>query len=450
MKLYSLRRATFLSLILPLLLSLVLVAGSGLLSARSAIAVLRDHEMEQEAVFLQMLSVHEAAEGERLGVVRSTESFGLRALQAHGAGFRIWAGRMVMTSAGTLPAPGAAPPPPGFADLDDGTTRWRRYALGGGAEPLTVEIVEPAAVRMALAWRMARALVVPMLVLVLAVAVIATLRLTAAIRPIADLSHELDRRDSGDLQPLAGGRIPREVAPLVAAINDLMGRLGRAIAREREFADNAAHELRTPLAALKARAQATRQALGGDPAAQRSLAELDAAVDRTTGVIEQLLLLSRIDSQADGAAARRFAPVDLSRLAADVAREIAPAALAKGLDLAAEITPGLVLDGNADSLAILIRNLLDNAVRYTPPGGQVTIALDPGASGGAELRVADTGPGMSADQIARAFERFTRFDPDQPGSGLGLSIAKQVVAQHGGTIALTSPDEGGLVCTVRL
>ncbi|MDE2619984.1 MAG: hypothetical protein KGL54_07445 [Sphingomonadales bacterium] len=446
MKLYSLRRATFLSLLVPMLLSLVLVAGSGLLTGRSAISVLRDHEMEQEAVFLQMLAAHEAAEGERLGMIRSTESFGLRELQAEGAGFRIWAGNMVMTEAGRLPPAGQTPPPAGFADVGGSDGNWRRYAMHATDQPLVVEIAEPGAVRHALTWRMARSLIAPMLLLIAAVAVIATLRLTRALRPLSLLSAELDRRDSGDLRPLSGLTMPVEVAPLANAVNDLMARLGQAIAREREFADNAAHELRTPLAALKTRAQATRALLTGNPEAAQALDSLVAAVDRMTGVIEQLLLMARLDSSQE-----QSGPVDLWRLATDVAREAAPAAIAKHQDFAADIAPGLVVTGNADALSIVIRNLLDNAIRYTPARGSIQIRAmaTEGENPEAVIIVEDDGPGLG-DKLDRAFERFTRFDSGQPGSGLGLSLVNEIVRRHGGTVTLANRAEGGLRCEVRL
>lgn len=450
MKTYSLRRTTFLSLMVPMLLSLVLVAGAGLLSARWSIAVLRDHEMEQEAVFLHMLAVHEAAEGEQLGIVRSSESFGLGEVQAKGAGFRIWAGNLVMTSAGTLPPAGPAPPAAGFADFRHNGQSWRRYvatspAPDGQARSVTVEIAEPTSLRSALTWRMVRLLVLPMLGLIVTVAAIATLRLTAAIRPIADLSLELDRRDSTDLTPLAGSRIPEEVAPLVAAINELMQRLGQTISREREFAANAAHELRTPLAALKARAQATQQVLADNPTATASLEALNVAVDRTVGAMEHLLLLSEVDR-----AREHFGPVDLSALTTVVAREFAPAALARDQELDARITPGLCLHGNADTVAILLRNLLDNAVRYTGSGQSIRVTLE--ACGGQELKlkVEDSGAGLRPEQREAAYERYQRFNCDVPGNGLGLAITQRIVELHGGSIVLADSDLGGLAAIVRL
>lgn len=447
MKLYSLRHATFLSLLVPMLLSLALVAGSGLLAARSAIGILRDHEMEQEARFLQTLVNHEVAEGERLGVIRSTESFGLRELQAGGSGFRIWAGEVVMTEAGRLPRAGASAPPAGFSDLHDGGQAWRRLVVRTADQPLVVEIAEPLAMRDTLTWRMVRSLIVPMLLLIVAVAAIATWRLTRALRPLTLLSAELDRRDSADLRPLAGLRIPIEVAPLVAAINDLMARLGRAITREREFVDNAAHELRTPLAALKTRAQATRAQLTGNAEATRSLDLLVAAVDRMTGVIEQLLLMARLDGTPE-----QFGPVDLSQLATDIAREAAAAAVARHQEFVAEIAPALSVRGSADALAIALRNLLDNAVRYTPAGGHVRIAaFQAEASGQPDVRiiVEDDGPGLG-EQPERAFARFARFDRGSSGSGLGLSLVQETIRRHDGTVTLENRSEGGLRCTVRL
>lgn len=269
MKLYSLTRATFGALLIPTVLAIMLVSASALLVAQRAISALRDHEMEQEAAFLMTLSLHEAVEGERLGVIQADESYGVRQLRANGTGFRIWSGDVILTAAGSLPD-AAVPLPTGHDDVSANGKHWRRYALRHTQLPITVEMAEPAEVRSELTWRMAGSLIGPMLLLIVAVGIIAWWQIAASVRPMIRISREIDSRDIDDLDPLRGERIPQEIAPLVVAVNELMIRLGKALEREREFTDNAAHELRTPLAALKTRAQVAERALAGLPASKLS------------------------------------------------------------------------------------------------------------------------------------------------------------------------------------
>lgn len=445
MKLYSLRRATFTALFIPAVLAMVLVAVSGLISANRAVSTLRDHEMEQEGAFLLMLSLHEATEGETLGVIRSSESYRLQQLRAGGTGFRIWSDDTIMTTTGSLPASQQTAPDPGFADVAAGGSQWRRFALRHPTLPVTVEVVEPTAMRNTLTWRMAASLIGPMVLLIIAVSLIASYQIASALRPMEEISRDIDARDSEDLRPIGGRRIPKEIAPLLVAVNDLMKRLRSAIEREREFTDNAAHELRTPLAALKTRAQIAERALADHPNQQAELSSLSAAVDRATGVIEQLLMLSRLQG---GHA--HFDRIDLSRLTEDVARELAIHAIAKNQDMEARIAPGVIVRGNDDSLRMVLRNLIDNAIRYAQAKGHISIELGLDESGRALLSIADDGPGIPPDRLERAFERFTRFSHGEQGSGLGLSIVERVVHMHGGTITLRLAEPTGLICDIRL
>lgn len=444
MKLYSLRRATFTALIAPMLVALVLVAVSGLLSAHRAIDNLRDHEMAQEAAFLMTLALHEVAEGEKLGKVSSPEAYGLDQIEKQGTGYRIWSDNAVTTSDGSLPLADARTPQAGFADIEAGGVAWRRFVMRHPQLSLAVEVAEPESLRSALMWQMVGSLVLPLLALILAVSLIASLRVAAAMRPMDAISRDIAAREAGDLAPLTGRSIPREIAPLVEAIDDLMRRLGQELEREREFTDNAAHELRTPLAALKMRAQLAERALAGLPEHRRTLAALVPAIDRMTGVVEQLLLLSRLQHGREG-----FTRVDLSKVVEDVARDIAPSAIARSQSFDVEITPGLHVRGNPDALAMVVRNLVENAVRHGREAGTVEVTLSP-AGERVVLRVLDDGPGIPEDKLPQAFERFTRFAPDSPGSGLGLSIVDRIAEIHEASVTLRNRPEGGLVCEMSL
>lgn len=445
MKRPSLRRTTFTALAGPTVIAVLLVSFSGLWSAERSISILRDNAMTQEAEFLMMLSLHEAAEGERLGVIRSSESDRLRQLRGGGTGFRIWSGSVVMTASGAGTVAAAASPPSGFGIISGKGQEWRRFALAHERLPITVEILEPTAMRSEMALRMAATMTWPMLLLILAASWIAWRAIASALRPILQVSHDIDTRDSDDLQPLVTDDLPVEIAPFVVAVNDLMRRLGQAIEREREFTDNAAHELRTPLALLKVRAQIAERALADRPSSQAELAQLVAAIDRATGVIEQLLTLARV--QADRPA---FGPIDLSGLTEAIARDLAPDALARRQQIDARITPGIRVNGNSDALAMVVRNLIDNAIRYTPVGGMVNIELEARPDGNAVLRIVDDGPGIPAEKLDRAFERFTRFAAAENGSGLGLAIAQKIVERHGGAVSLANRSPHGLICEARL
>ncbi|MCW1382531.1 ATP-binding protein [Novosphingobium sp. KCTC 2891] len=444
MKLYSLRRATLGALVLPMLVALAVAAGSGLLSARRTIAILRDHAMQQEAAFLLTLSLHEAAEGEQLGTIHNAESGALGELRAQGIGFRIWSGDRVMTVAGALPQAGKWAPAPGFADVALQGRPWRRYVMRDPQLPILVEVAEPAAVRDSMMWRMGASVAGPLLLLVLAVSMIASYRVAGALRPLDRISQGIRARHEDDLSPLEGDVIPQEIAPLVDAVNDLLGRLGAALRSERAFSDNAAHELRTPLAILKTRAQLVQQALSGVAGQEHQAAALVEATDRATAVIEQLLLLSRLQSGLS-----RFAPVDLSDLATRVAQDLAGGALTRGHDVEARIAAGVTVSGNADALAMLVRNLFENAVRHVPAGGWILIEVDRTQAGEPVLRLVDNGPGLPPGKLDLAFERFTRFPGGSAeGTGLGLSIVKQIALSHGARVALRNRLEGGLECEV--
>ncbi|MGL4543615.1 MAG: ATP-binding protein, partial [Polymorphobacter sp.] len=307
------------------------------------------------------------------------------------------------------------------------------------------EIGQSLRLRRVLVEQLAYSLALPLLFLILAVAVIIFYQVRAAMRPMQRLSQQLDQRAAGDFERLRGHRMPAEIAPLFEAFNRLIERMQTAIVREREFADNAAHELRTPLAVLKARAQIVVRDLAGDPARQEPARQLAAATDRATGVIDQLLFLGRL---AASDAPRQA--IDLSQLVADVARELAPAAIAKAQNFEVAIAPAITVAGQPEALMMVVRNLIDNAVRYTPRGGNIEVTLAGAGPDTAELAVCDNGPGIPETHHLSILDRFARLPSQESGSGLGLSIVQQIVERHAGHLALANRDPCGLAATVTL
>jgi two-component system OmpR family sensor kinase len=270
-----------------------------------------------------------------------------------------------------------------------------------------------------------------------------------SLEPFKRLTALVESRKVTALDPLPAGNLPGEVQPLVGALNDLLGRLGAALERERGFMADAAHELRTPLTALHLQmgtlARATNEAERAD-----AMEKLSAGVQRAIRLVEQLLSLARQEPRAD-VARRRLRFDDLAR---EVVAEMVPLADARKIDLGISASQPAFVLGDPEALRTLVRNLVDNAVRYTPVGGTVDVSVqdsdEPGSSHGALLRIVDTGPGIPADERQRVFDRFYRPPGTAPpGSGLGMAIVKAIADAHGATIALNSgPGTQGLTVTV--
>jgi two-component system OmpR family sensor kinase len=270
-----------------------------------------------------------------------------------------------------------------------------------------------------------------------------------SLEPFKRLTALVQVRKVTALDPLPAGNLPGEVRPLVGALNDLLGRLAAALERERGFMADAAHELRTPLTALHLQmgtlARATNEAERAD-----AMEKLSAGVQRAIRLVEQLLSLARQEPRSDVVRKR----LKLDDLAREVVAEMVPLADARKIDLGISASQPAYVLGDSDALHTLVRNLVDNAVRYTPIGGTVDVSVqdsdEPGTIYGAVLRVVDTGPGIPADERQRVFDRFYRPPgTSPPGSGLGMAIVKAIADAHGATVALNSgPNTQGLAVTV--
>lgn len=267
-----------------------------------------------------------------------------------------------------------------------------------------------------------------------------------ALSPVRRLAIQVDAREDNDLQPLATREVPRELAPFVAAINRLLERIAALVDRERRFVADAAHELRTPIAALSLQAENLGRAADLPPQARERLDSLQQGLRRTRTVVEQLLSLARAQ-----------APVRLQREALDPARvvrhvveDLMPLARSRGIDLGVDRADAATLLADAALLTVLLRNAVDNALRYTPRGGRVDLRVV--AEGGdTVIEVADNGPGIPAEQMERAFEPFERLDAagSGEGSGLGLAIMRSVADRLGGELRLLPNPGGGLLVRYR-
>jgi two-component system OmpR family sensor kinase len=255
------------------------------------------------------------------------------------------------------------------------------------------------------------------------------------------------------LDPLPDERLPDEVRPLVGALNDLLTRLAAALEHERAFMADAAHELRTPLTALHLQMEMLVRA-GSEAERAAAMQTLSAGVQRTIRLVEQLLALARQQPRAEPARVRAA----LDDLAREVVAELVPLADAKSIDLGISSSQPAFVHGDPDALRTLLRNLVDNAVRYTPSGGRVDVSVEhseqPDQAGTserrAEFRVVDNGPGIPPQERTRVFDRFYRRPgTSPPGSGLGMAIVKAIADTLGAVVTLDSgPDGRGLAVSV--
>jgi two-component system, OmpR family, sensor kinase len=335
----------------------------------------------------------------------------------------------------------------GFSTAATSEGRWRMFGVQAPTKVIQVaqpmRVREHQAVELALRTLTPFVLLMPMLVLFIWFAV------GHSLQPLRRLTSLVKSRKVTALDPLPAGNLPGEVRPLVGALNDLLERLGAALERERGFLADAAHELRTPLTALHLQmgtlARATNETERAD-----AMDKLSAGVQRAIRLVEQLLSLARQEPRAD--VVRRRLRFD--ELAREVVAEMVPLADARKIDLGISASQPAFVLGESEALRTLVRNLVDNAVRYTPVGGTVDVSVqdsdEPGTRHGAILRVVDTGPGIPPDERQRVFDRFYRPPgTSPPGSGLGMAIVKAIADTHGATIVLGSdPNTHGLTVTV--
>lgn len=266
-----------------------------------------------------------------------------------------------------------------------------------------------------------------------------------ALQPLDALSRQIGSRGISELHALDMNNLPKEVAPLAQALNKLLAQLDQLLGSQRQFLADAAHELNTPLAAIKLQAQLTRKAHASERDA--ALNELDKGIARAIHLAAQLLQLARLEPDAH---TPEFCQVQLHELVRQAVISLSPLAESRGTDLGLLRCERTSLMGDPHALRALLDNLIGNALHYSPSGSQVDVNLA-AKDGHVHLSVCDNGPGISKDMRERVLERFVRLQPgDTTGSGLGLSIVQRIVESHGGTLTLNETPGGGLSVVVTL
>jgi len=317
----------------------------------------------------------------------------------------------------------------GFSEVTDEQGRpWRVFAVASGAR--IVQAAQPVQVRKQLATAASLRILQPLVIAFFFLAIAIWFVIVHSLQSLNHAAQEVESRTPSSLDPIPSEGLPREVRSLVLAINALLERLSVSLTAQQRFASDAAHELRTPLAAIKLQGQLLARARTEEDRAKYS-ERLQQGIARATRLVQQLLTIARLDPEAK----KPLSEVDLADLALSVHMDLEPIAEGKSITLSAKTAP-VTLMGMPDALRLLITNLTDNALRYTPQGGRIEISVAAeGAS--ARIEVADSGPGIPPEERGRVFERFYRaLGTKVSGTGLGLAIVQRIVELHGGSIRI--------------
>jgi len=352
--------------------------------------------------------------------------------------FQIWNGEELLLRSAIAPITAMAGDKEGYSETTINGQALRVLTRWDAHHDFMIQVAEPLAKRESLARHITLKMLIPTLITLPVLALLIWIGIGAGLRPLKRLKQEVKQRTANQLVPLATTDVPEEVAPLVKALNDLFVRLEDAFESERRFTADAAHELRTPLAALKIQAQVAMRS--------NDLTERNAAlenvlhgVDRATRLVQQLLTLARVDPET---AVASFKQVNLQGLAASVMADVEPFAHAKQIEMLLEEGQAAYVLGDDAQLGLLLRNLLDNAIRYTPAGGLVSVSVSD--IYGVHLEVRDTGPGIPETEREQVLQRFYRITGSGvEGSGLGLSIVRRIADLHGARIELSNNEAGG-------
>jgi two-component system OmpR family sensor kinase len=431
----SIRRWLLAALLAALAVAGLAAAAATYFSARDEVDTLLDEELRQVALSLRD---HAVLDLRRLESVAANPDQRVLVQIWDPAFDRPYVSRIV----GDSPMPRTDE---GYVTLVHAGRSWRAFALYTGRQ--LIQVAQPTALRTELAARTAWRLLMPVLVLLPFLGLAGWWIVGRGLAPLGRITSAVKERSPTALTPVPSDGLPQEIRPLADSLNDLLARLDQSFSLQRRFAADAAHELRTPLTALNLQVQLAERAQGDEDRA-RAFERLRQGIRRATRLVQQLLTMARLDPDA---AAAPPAAVEVSTLVASVVDDARPAARERSVELACRDTSGgAIVSGSEDALRILFNNVVDNAVRYTPPGGRVSIACERDGDT-VQVDIEDTGPGIPEEERERVFDRFYRGRAAEgSGTGLGLAIVSQVAEMHRGRVALETAPAGGLRVRVRL
>jgi two-component system, OmpR family, sensor kinase len=426
----SIRRELLLWLLLGLVVTVAAAATSTYYQARREAKELFDYQLKQLAL---------SVSNERLSVLPRSHEKELDEDLA----IQVWDQNQKLLYSSSPELEITRRPGPGYSNVTTRRGRWRVFGILGHEK--FVQVAQPLSVYEELAAAMAFRVVSPLLIILPLLGALVWLTVRRGLRPLTSVTSAVRARTPAALQPLPESDLPEEVQPLVHALNDLLGRLGRAMATQKGFIADAAHELRTPLTAVQLQLELARWATTTEER-EAAFEDLQRGVSRAIHLVSQLLTLARQEPEVSE---RLLQPTDLSEIARLAVAEQTPSAVARQVDVGVSDAVQSVIQGDPEALRVMLGNLVDNAIRYSPAGGRVDVAVTH-RDHHALLTVQDTGPGIPIADRGRVFDRFFRGNElDVPGSGLGLAIVKGIADRHLATIQLDSgPGGRGLLVSI--
>jgi signal transduction histidine kinase len=426
------RRLLLLQLSAVLLVGGLAVAGA-YYRIRDEFYEMQDYHLEQVALLLMQQS--ELADMRGLAPLPEDEDLDFIG--------QIWSENHKLIYSSHLDYPLPLPDRAGLSTVDWDDEAFRIYALTRHGR--TVQVAQSLAIREETLRAVSLRLMLPLVLIVPLLGIATWISVGRALRPLAALREEVTQRNPASLLPIALEHAPDEVKPLVGSLNDLLLRLGQALDSQRRFTADAAHELRTPLTGVKLQFQLLERAQT-EQERHDAIAQLKGGIEQAIRLVQQLLTLARLEPDA---VTTMHLPVALGDLVRGVVADFAPMAADRCVALHLQQCDEVSVAGDPDQLPILINNLVDNAIRYTPKGGAIDVRVIR-ADGEAVVEVADSGPGIPPQERVRVFDRFYRVAGSAAtGSGLGLSIAQRVADAHGARIELDASPRGGLLVRVR-
>jgi len=438
----SLRNRLLLGVVGGVVLMWLVAAWFTWRDAEHELGELLDAHLAQAAALLVAPAAHEHFHEELFARAPHLHRYATRVV------FQVWHEGQLMQGSGNAPSQPLTTLRSGFETTEIAGQRWRVFATVGDAPDIQIYVGEQLDVRDTILRAVLRSLMWPLLLGLPLLALAAWWAVRLGLAPLDRLSHKLAQRQPDALEAVSLDPAPTELQPLVAALNTLFDRLARLIETERRFTADAAHELRTPIAGIRAQAQVARGATG-DAERRHALDQLLIGCDRAARLIDQLLMLARVDAGQRG----EGGPQELGALVRLAVAEQLPGLQARGQSIEVEADAACAVPGAPVWVGVLLRNLLDNAGRYAGPGARLRVSVAQ-LDDQPQLTVEDSGPGLPQADLQRLGERFYRAETGlasgQPGSGLGWSIIRRMAEVLGLQVqADRSPELGGLRVQVR-
>lgn len=446
----SIRKRLIVSLLALIAFTFLLTISKNYVDTLTEIQDLMDAELSQSAHVLLTLSTHELYEQMAFVSKEGEDNGGGVATQIHThvhkyeqeTEFQIWTmdGHLAVRSE-NMPELLMSNEPKVFVDREINGKRWRVYAINNEEKTIQVQVAQRQTKRNELSASISRRLITSMALVLPVLAILIFVTVGKALRPLNEIADEIADRQSENLEPIRVVNAPIETHAMIAALNELFKRLSEAIENITLFTANAAHELRTPLAVQKVHAQIALQSKD-EETRNEALNEIVHSVERATSSVEQLLTLSRLDPHGE---LNKGDYVDIAKATENVMADLAPTAIEKDIDISLNAAGKRKVCGREGLINILVRNLVENAIRYTPEGGKIEVDVHESDNNKMVLRIADNGPGIPPEEREQVFERFYRSqDSDQFGTGLGLAMVKRIIEIHHADIQLGDSPLGGL------